>query len=300
MEHNSKRAKIAVLSVISNSLLIVLKITAGVLSGSVSIISEAIHSSIDLLAALIAFFSIRASMKPADKEHPYGHGKIENLSGSVEGLLIFAAALLILREAVEKLLHPAKFNASYAIAAFLVMAFAGVVNIVVSSILYKTAREEDSIALEADALHLRTDVFTSFGVAGSVLFIMATGNRFLIADPIVAIAVALLILKEAFELIKKALNPLLDSSLSEDDNAKIAAVMEHYKNAIVDYHQLRTRRAGPEKYVEFHMTVNRRLTVEESHQLSDKIENDLQKALLNASVSIHIEPDENAVRHAAK
>lgn len=297
MEQKSKRGKIAGLSIASNSTLIVLKVAAGVLSGSVSIISEAIHSSIDLLAALIAFFSIRASMKPADKEHPYGHGKIENLSGSLEGLLIFVAALLIAREAVSKLLHPAKFNASYAIAAFSVMVLAGVINLIVSKIMYKTAEAEDSIALEADALHLKTDVFTSFGVAASVLFIAVTGDRFLFIDPVVAIAVAILIVKEAFVLVKKATAPLLDSSLSDEDKSKITSVMDRYQNEIVDYHQLRTRRAGNEKYIEFHMAVNRMLTVEESHRLSDEIESDLKKALPNASINIHIEPDENAVKN---
>lgn len=283
----SKKVKVAALSIASNTTLIILKIVAGLLSGSVSIISEAIHSSMDLVASIIAFFAVKFSAKPADEDHPYGHGKIENVSGVIEGLLIFAAAFFIIVEAVKKLIEP---NSSIDISfvAIGVMLFSALANTIVSKILYKVAKEEDSIALEADALHLKTDVLTSLGVSAGLLLIKLTGIAFL--DPIVAILVACLIIKESWVLCRNAFNPLLDAKLSDKEENRIIEVMGKYKNEILDYHRLRTRKSGNIKLVDFHMTVNEELTVKESHALCEKIENDLEEIIKNTSVSIHIEP----------
>lgn len=283
---NSKNS-VATLSVVSNSTLIVLKVIAGLLSGSVSIISEAIHSGMDLIAALIAFFSVRISSKPADRQHPYGHGKIENVSGVIEGLLIFVAAFLIITEAVKKILNPSEIGEAWVAVA--VMFFSACANAFVSKNLYRVARKEDSIALEADALHLKTDVYTSLGVGLGLLLIKITGIRIL--DPIVAMLVACLIIKEAWELCRNAFSPLLDAKLSDEEEEKIAEVMKHYKNEIINYHKLRTRKSGNVKYIDFHMTVREDLTVKESHQLNDRIQDDLEKNIKNVSVSIHIEPN---------
>ena len=282
----NRKVKVATLSIVSNSVLIVLKVVAGILSGSISIVSEAIHSSMDLIASIIAFFSVRMSSKPADKDHPYGHGKIENVSGVIEGLLIFAAAYLIISEAIKKILHPAKVSET--LTGVAVMLFAALVNILVSRVLYKVAREEDSIALEADALHLKTDVYTSFGVAIGLLLIWIT--KVSILDPIVAILVALLIIKEAYVLCKNAFGPLLDTKLSDEDEAKIKAIMERYSDKILDYHQLRTRKSGEVKYIDFHLTVKEGLTVRETHEMSDDMERDLELVLKNTNVNIHFEP----------
>ncbi len=286
MKKPEKKVRVALLSIISNTVLIILKVIAGVLSGSVSIISEAIHSSMDLIASIIAFISVNISSKPADKDHPYGHGKIENVSGVIEGLLIFVAAFLIIVEAVKKLLHPTEISeAGIAIA---VMVFAAIVNIVVSSILYKTAREEDSIALEADALHLKTDVYTSLGVGAGLLLIKLTGLNYL--DPVVAMFVALLIIKEAWSLCSCAFGPLLDTSLCDEDEKRIKDVMEKHKEEILDYHELRTRKSGKVKYIDFHLTVREGLTIRESHALSDKIEEEIEESLCNTNINIHFEP----------
>ena len=207
-----RKVKVASLSIASNTMLIILKIIAGVLSGSVSILSEAIHSSMDLLAAIIAFFAVRFSSKPADEKHPYGHGKIENISGVIEGLLIFIAAALIIKEAISKLMNPGDklFNVPVAVG---VMLISSIVNLIVSKKLYKVAKEEDSIALEADALHLKTDIYTSAGVGIGLILIEITKKPIL--DPFVAILVALLIIKESWSLCRNAFNPLLDIKLSE-------------------------------------------------------------------------------------
>lgn len=286
MKKLDTKARVALLSIVSNTTLIVLKLIAGLLSCSVSIISEAIHSSMDLIASIIAFISVSISGKPADKEHPYGHGKIENISGVIEGLLIFVAAFLIIVEAVKKLMHPTEI--SQATIAIAVMVFAGIVNIIVSRILYKTAKKEDSIALEADALHLKTDVYTSLGVGVGLLLIKMTGLNFL--DPIVAILVAIMIIKEAWNLCSSAFGPLLDASLCDEDEGQIRGIIDKYKDEILDYHEFRTRKSGNMKFIEFHMTVREGLTIKESHDLSDKIEEEIEASLNNTNISIHIEP----------
>jgi len=282
----NRKVKVATLSIVSNSVLIILKVVAGILSGSISIVSEAIHSSMDLIASIIAFFSVTMSSKPADKKHPYGHGKIENVSGVIEGLLIFVAAFLIIFQAIKKILHPSEISDT--MVGVGVMLFASIVNILVSRILYKVAREEDSIALEADSLHLKTDVYTSLGVAVGLLLIWITKIRIL--DPIVAILVALLIIKEACVLCKSAFGPLLDTKLSDEDEAKIKEIMDRYCDKILDYHQLRTRKSGNIKYIDFHLTVREGLTVRETHEMSDDMEREMELALRNTNVNIHFEP----------
>jgi len=282
----NKKVKVAALSVLSNTTLIILKVIAGILSGSVSILSEAIHSGMDLIAAIIAFFSVRLSLKPADKSHPYGHGKIENVSGVVEGILIFIAAFLIIAEAIKKIINQTPIHETTI--AIIVMGISAIINFIVSRILYRTARSEDSMALEADALHLKTDVYTSLGVGAGLLFITVTGLKVL--DPVVAILVALLILKESWVLVRHAFSPLLDAKLSDEEENRIKNVISAYNDKIIDFHMLRTRKSGNIKYIDFHITVNKDFTVKESHDLGERIENDLEASVRNTNVSIHIEP----------
>ena len=163
----NQKVKTARLSIASNTFLIILKLTVGIISGSVSIISEAIHSSMDLLAAVIAFFAVRVSDNPPDSKHPYGHGKVENISGVTEALLIFIAAALIITEAIKKL-SGEPFELEFIWIGALVMLISAIVNSLVSHRLYKVAHETKSLALEADALHLKTDVYTSLGVAAGL------------------------------------------------------------------------------------------------------------------------------------
>lgn len=281
-----RKVRFALLSIVSNTALIALKIIAGIMSGSVSIISEAIHSSMDLGASIIAFFSVRESSKPADKEHPYGHGKMENISGVIEGALIFIAAGMIINEAFKKLFEPAPIEEAFVAVA--VMFVAALVNYLVSKTLYKVAREEDSMALEADALHLKTDVYTSLGVGAGILLIKVTG--ILILDPIVAILVALLIIKEAWELTGSGLNFLMDARLSEKDEEEIKAIIESHKDKFVDYHKLKTRKSGNKKHIDFHLTMNPDLTVKETHDIIGLLKKEMGEKFVNCRVSIHIDP----------
>lgn len=281
-----RKSKVALLSIVSNTVLIIFKVIAGILSGSVSIISEAIHSGMDLMASIIAFFSVRHSNKPADKEHPYGHGKIENFSGLVEGVLIFIAAGLIIKEAILKILEPTEIEkASIGI---VVMLGASLVNVFVSRKLYKVAKEEDSMALEADALHLKTDVYTSLGVAFGLVLIYVTGLRIL--DPIVAILVALLIIKEAWVLCKNAFDSLMDARLSEEEEAKIKEILNNHSDKFRDYHKLKTRKSGNIKHIDFHITVDKHRTVEDIHDIIGCLKKEMNEELKNTRVNIHVDP----------
>lgn len=231
------KTRTARLSVISNSLLIAMKLAAGIISGSVSIISEAIHSSLDLVAAIIAFFAVKISGTPADDRHPFGHGKVENVSGVIEALLIFVASGWIVFEAVDRFINPGETGALGL--GVLVMAISAVVNTMVSRRLYKVARQTDSVALEADALHLKTDVITSAGVALGLALMWITGWHVL--DPIIAIGVAVIIIYESWMLLRKAFSPLLDTALSPSEMKKLTGLLEEMN---IDYHDLKTRAAG--------------------------------------------------------
>lgn len=251
----NKKQKAARLSIFSNSLLIVLKVFAGFWSGSVSILSEAIHSGLDLIASVIAFFAVKISSKPADKAHPYGHGKFENVSGVIEALLIFVAAIWIIYESIQKIIigdFTIK-NAQALQIGIVVMLISGIVNYIVSKRLYRIAKETDSIALEADALHLRTDVYTSIGVSLGLLLMYFTGWYFM--DPIIAIAVGLLIMTETYRLMKKAFIPLLDTSLPAEDILEISKIVKESLPDVYKLNEIKTRKSGPVNHIELFVEV---------------------------------------------
>jgi cation diffusion facilitator family transporter len=279
------KVSIARLSIISNIFLIIMKLVVGMISGSVSIISEAIHSSMDLMAAIIAFFSVRVSDNPPDSRHPYGHGKVENISGVIEALLIFVAAIWIIVEAVKKLMGEAVVLESIAIGS-VVMFISAIVNTIVSRKLYKVARETHSVALEADALHLKTDVYTSLGVAIGLGLIMITGINWL--DPVVAILVAVFIIRESYILLKRAFTPLLDEAWEENDIDDLEKTLNELH---VNYHELRTRVAGNYRFIDLHIDMPKDLSVESAHQYCDMIEGKLTAKFENLNVTIEPFPD---------
>jgi cation diffusion facilitator family transporter len=280
------KVKVARLSIVSNTFLIILKVIAGLISGSVSIISEAIHSLMDLIAALIAFFSVSISDNPPDSKHPYGHGKVENISGVIEAILIFVAAIWIIVEAVKKILG--EKTALEAIwLGLTVMVISAVVNLIVSRRLYKVARETNSVALEADALHLMTDVYTSAGVAIGLGLIIVTGIEWL--DPLVAILIALFIIKESFSLLRRAFLPLLDTAWGKDE----IEILERRLNEMgVRYHDLRTRVAGNYRFIDMHVEIPENESVGTAHSYCDMIEDNLNAVYKNLTVTIHIEPQQ--------
>jgi len=293
MEADQKKKRVALLSVVSNSMLVALKLAVGLVIGSVSVISEAIHSGVDLIAAAIAYYSVRTSGMPADREHPFGHGKIENISGTVEALLIFAAALWILYEAAQKIVRPEPLElASWGVA---VMLLSAVMNTMVSRKLFQVGKETDSVALIADGWHLRTDVYTSAGVMMGLAVIWAAslfapGVDLHWVDPAAAIAVAVLIIKAAWDLTVQSARDLLDVQLPGDEIAWIESLILQHQPVVKGYHKLRTRKAGHFRFVEFHVKVDPDMTVQSSHDITDDFSREIRERFPGASVTIHIEP----------
>ncbi|MGA2506737.1 MAG: cation diffusion facilitator family transporter [Chitinispirillaceae bacterium] len=280
-----KKTNVPIISITSNSVLLIFKIVAGVLMGSVAVISEAVHSGIDLLASAVAFASIRKAEQPADQDHPFGHGKFENISGFFEALLIFFAAGLIIFEAIKKLLYPILIEKlGWGIG---VMAVSTIVNIFVSQILFKSAKKHGSIAIEADAMHLWTDVFTSGGVMAGLVIIRLT--HWEVLDPVIAILVAGLILKASFDLTIKAIADLADHQLPENELSAIRSVVDGYPE-VDGYHKLRTRKSGSRREIDLHIQIDKNTTLATSHDLCFRIENAIKTELPGAYVTIHVEP----------
>lgn len=290
---HEKKIKVALLSVISNSALVLTKIMVGLAIGSVSVISEGIHSGVDLVAAVIALYAVRMVRQPADKRHPFGHGKFENMSGTAEALLIFLAAGWIVYEAIQKLIHPHPLSAmGWGV---LVMVVSSVINIVVSQLLFKVGRETQSVALQADAWHLRADVYTSAGVMVGLLVIWL-GHRFFPGvyldwiDPVSAMAVALMIIKAAYDLTIQSGRDLLDISLPAEEEAWICRYIASLQPKVCAFHNLRTRKAGAERFMEVHILVDGKMSVEESHRITGVMKTAIRDRFPGATVTIHVEP----------
>ena len=286
-----EKMQVASISVASNSFLALTKVAIGLASGSVSILSEGIHSGIDLLAAFIALFAVRESGKPADSRHAYGHGKIENVSGTIEAALIFVAALMIIVEAIQKIqqiIGGEGGRVGDLGLGLMIMGVSALMNLIVSSKLMKVAKRTDSVALEADALHLRTDVYTSVGVFMGLLLIKITG--WVILDPIIALGVALMIIKASLELTKKAFSPLVDVSLPDEEREIISEILQLHAVEFVEFHKLRTRKAGAERHVDLHLVVAKYTSVVDVHELCDLIEQEINLRLHGTHVLIHAEP----------
>ena len=292
-EKDRRKSNVAMLSVLSNASLMTLKLVAGALIGSVSVISEAIHSGMDLLAAIIAFFAVRKSGKPADEDHPFGHGKVENISGTVEAILIFIAACWIIFEAIKKLRNPEPIDGAWL--GIAVMLISVVANIFVSRRLFKVGKETDSVALIADAWHLRTDVYTSVGVFGGLVVIMAGGFVFPGADlrwvdPAAAIGVAILIIKAAYHLTVESARDLVDVGLPTEELEEVSKHIKAFAPTIRGFHHLCTRKAGACRFVEFHIRVDASMSVDESHRIADMITCSIKQHYPGTAVTIHIEP----------
>jgi len=281
-----KKVRVALLSVGSNAVLTTGKLIAGLSMHSVSVLSEAFHSGTDLLAALIAFFSVRQSCKPPDERHHFGHGKFENVASIIEALLIVVAAGVIIWHAVEKLVHPTPVEALGLGA--IVMGISAAVNLVVSRILMQTGRETDSPALIADAWHLRTDVYTSVAVLLGIGFIKLTGWTPI--DPLLGIAVALFILKAAYDLITESMHSLLDVRLPASEEEAIREVLLSHSNEFIEYHALRTRKAGSQRFIDLHIVAPPHREIAQMYPVCASIEHEIKERLPNASVLIHVEP----------
>lgn len=273
------------LSVISNTVLVLLKLAVGLATGTVSVVAEAAHSANDLVAAVFAFVAVRKAGEPADESHPFGHGKFESLSGFLEALLIFGAAVGIVWASIHRLLaggEPERLGLGMG-----VMLVSAVLNTVISRRLLITARRYDSVALEADGWHLLGDVYTSVAVLVGLILVHVLSAP--IVDPIAAMVVGLVLLHSAWRLTRASASQLLDRSLDADITRIIASVVDDHNQHFLETHKLRTRKSGGETHVDLHMVVCRWLPTGEAHDLATHIENEIRTKVPRAHVLIHIE-----------
>jgi cation diffusion facilitator family transporter len=266
-EPDHRKARAARVSIVSNTGLIALKVVAGVLTGSVAIITEAVHSAVDLVASVVAWFSVRKAEEPADRSHPYGHEKVENLAAALEGVLIVLGAAIIIYEAINKLssgAHIERLGIGIG-----VIAFSAAVNFGISRYLYRQAKLTDSPALEGDAAHLRTDAITSIGVLVALALVAITGVR----------------------LVSRSSRVLVDEALPEEELERIAAAINGYgAPEVIGYHKLRARRAGSRRYIDLHVQFAPGTTLERAHQLSHELQGAIGSKVGGADVLIHLEP----------
>lgn len=286
MNIESEKKFAASLSILSNGLIIVLKLVAGIISGSISIVSEAIHSMSDFLASVLTYFAVLRSSRPADKGHPFGHGGYEDVAGFLEGLLIVIASFYIIGEAIKKIVSTStsEFDSTLGI---IVMCIAIISNICVSKYLSKVAKKADSVALKADSKHLGTDVYSSLGVLIGLVLIKITGITLL--DPIIALLVAIIILKTGIKITKESLNNLVDGTLPETDVKKIKKVMETCEK-IYGYKNLKSRKSGPNRDIDITILCDGNMTLKTCHEICDELEFKVKKVLPNTLITIHCEP----------
>jgi cation diffusion facilitator family transporter len=282
------KSRAAAISIASNVALIVLKLVAGAITGSIAIITEAVHSSIDLLASMVAFFSVRKAEEPPDPSHPYGHEKVENLTAALEGVLILVGAAIIIFESVRRLAHVTpveKLGVGIA-----VVGFSAVANLAVSTYLYRQARITESPALEGDAAHLRTDAFTSLGVLVGLVLVEITGVERL--DAITALIVAVVIVYSGVRIVSRSSRVLVDEALPPEELEVVRQTIADYgAPEVAGYHKLRARRAGSRRHVDLHVQFRQGTTLERAHEVSHELQAAIQKRLRDADVLIHIEPE---------
>ncbi|NIT35887.1 MAG: cation diffusion facilitator family transporter [candidate division Zixibacteria bacterium] len=286
------RANLAVtrLAVASNTALTVGKVVAGVAMSSAAVFAEGLHSGVDLVAALMAFWAVRRARRPADADHAFGHGKYDALSGAVEGLLIFGAAFFIIVEGCRKIIARGEVERLGLGAA--VMAASALINFVVSARLFAVARRTGSVAVEADGHHLRTDVWTSLGVLVGIGLIRITDVHLL--DPLAAFVVAALILVTAWRITRKSFGDLLDRCLPAEEEKRIAEIIKKDHPHWLEYHRLRTRRAGGQRHVDLHLVTCRDIPLELAHSLTEDLEDDIRREFASAEIVTHVEACEKA------
>lgn len=282
------------LSIAAAVITISLKAGAYFVTGSVGLLSDALESIINLVAAMIALWVLKIASQPADEEHMFGHGKVEYFSSGIEGALIFVAALSIGYAAVGRLLEPQPLEQIGT--GLIISLIATGVNFFVARVLLRAGQKHHSIVLEADGHHLMTDVWTSVGVVVGVGAVTFTG--WLRLDPIVAILVAINILWSGWDLIKRSIQGLIDTALPKDIHEKIVAVLNNCTTPEnITYHALRTRQAGTQKFISVHILVPGAWTVQQGHDFLEKIEIRLRQEIENSIVFTHLEPFEDPVSY---
>ncbi|MFC1899375.1 cation diffusion facilitator family transporter [Chloroflexota bacterium] len=267
-------------------ILVTLKIIVTTLTGSISILAQAADSFLDLFAILITFVAVIVAVRPPDEDHPFGHGKVENIAAVIQALLIFTAGGLIIYSAIRRIISGTVIEMTEA--GIGVMLFSMIASVFLSRHLHQVARDTDSLAIEASARNINADIYSAAGVLIGLVVIRFT--EFNILDPIIAIIVSLLILKAGYEVSRKAIEGLIDVRLPEVEEETIRlCIMEHYSE-VVSFHRLRTRKSGNQRFIYLHLVMPKHASVVEAHSMCDHLEEDLEERLNNTNVTIHIEP----------
>lgn len=281
--------KYAYLSIATGIAVFLLKIGAWYYTGSVGLLSDALESTVNIVAAVIALAALKAAAKPADKEHHFGRGKAEYFSAQIEGFMILLAALIIVVTAAERFLHPRELEQlGWGLA---ISTLASVLNGVVAVMLIRAGKEHRSPVLDADGKHLMTDVWTSVGVIVGVALVQVTG--YLRLDSIVAMAVGINIIITGLHLLRDSTSKLMDKSLSDEDHTEIVKVLKKYESEEVKFHALQTRESGRHRFVSMHVLVPGAWSIQKGHDLSEEVEAEIKAALPDTTVSTHVEPIED-------
>lgn len=282
----SSKENVSKLSILTIGSLIIIKVIASVITGSIGIRADALHSIIDLSGAIIGYIGIRISGKPPDKNHAFGHSKAENIAGVIIAGLIFIAAGSIFYEGIHKLIVGG--TVELITVGIYVTAAAIVINILISRYAMRVARATDSLALEATARDMTADVLSSCAVLLGLILVGITGLTVL--DPIVALLVAILIARTAFVSMRKSFGGLMDTRLSKEEENEIKECIKEHSKQLVSFHELRTRKAGNRRFIDLHLVMPKKASVEEAHKMCDHLEQDLENRLTNTDVTIHVEP----------
>lgn len=284
--NSTKKIRAARISVIVASGLAVMKLTTGLVTGSMAVLASAVDSLLDILMSSVNFVAIRKAEEPADECHPFGHGKYETVATLIQAFIITISGSWIIFESTRRLIQGSQLQKlEGGVGVLLISLF---VSIGISRYLKKIAKETDSSALEADSLHFSMDVYTNLALAVGLIIVRFTGIPWL--DPALSIAVGFYILFEAMHLVRHGMRDVLDAELPAGVRDSVTQLIEEHREHLIDYRNLRTRRAGSQKFIDLEMIVCRHLSVEEAHDIADLLEEKVKKSINGADITIHIEP----------
>ncbi|WP_350343272.1 cation diffusion facilitator family transporter [Proteinivorax tanatarense] len=281
------KEKSALLAILASIFLVILKLSVGLSANSVSIISDALHSFMDVMASTMTFFAIRFAQKPPDKCHNFGHGKIEDLAAVIQSILILLVSITIIRQACIRIIEQNYITDTTL--GIIVMLISILIHSLVVWNMLTVAKRENSIALRANGLHLLTDIITSGGVVVGLIIIHFTGIKIL--DPIIAMVVAIIIIKTGLSIGRDSLRSLLDSSLNQEDIQKVKKIIDSYSPPVVEHHKLRTRKMGGEKQMDVHIVFPKTMSIKKAHDISNNIQKEIQNNFKEAKIVIHLEPN---------
>lgn len=286
MTNTFKKLRAARLSVITAALLASLKIATGIATGSMAVVASAVDSLLDILMSSVNFVAIKKAEEPADECHPFGHGKYETVATLIQAFVIAISGSWIIFEAIRRLIQGSTLQLIEGGIAVLI--FSTMISILISRYLKKIAKETDSSALEADSLHFSMDVYTNLALAAGLAIMQVTNIP--IIDPILSILIGCYIIIEAFKLVRHGMRDVLDAELPPVIREEVTRLLDDFEENLVEYRNLRTRRAGSQKFMDLDLIVCRHISIEEAHDIADKLENQIKADIPGSDVTIHLEP----------